>query len=372
MIKYNFNYGQDVNYKKPLSIIFTAFFTVVTVVGQPSNRERQEEWRKNEEKIWYQLGITNPLKQQESLLDRITVGFGSPEYWFGTVSAYNYLRDLRVNDPTTPPAPATSLDTIDTDWVNKVSREVRYKLEIARWQEQKQEDWRKEGITTSLQQQEYLLSYINYGLSKPEVFSTYATNAYNDLREILKGDPNTPKKPATSLDTIDKNWVNKLNYEVWKEQKQEKWRKEGITNPLEQQDDLLFKINYGLKNPKDTYYFTEAVYAYNYLRELHSNDATVPQAATSLSDINKTWLESIKSGLRVQPTVELKLPKAQISLRLYALALKNASPADIQKHDQLKALYNQLPTTTATQQKIKKMAREKFKEKFNVHPNHHN
>ncbi len=61
-------------------------------------------------------------------------------------------------------------------------------------------------------------------------------------------------------------------------------------------------------------------------------------------------------------------PQARISTRLYALALKNASPTDVQKHNHLKALYNQLPTATAIQRKAKEIAREKFKSKFNDDP----
>ncbi len=314
-----------------------------------------EIWKNQKQEYWRERGIATPSEQQKSLIITINNGIKDPESTYAStqaVRAYNFLREmLASSDPATPKTAATSLDTIDKDWVNNISYDV--------WKKATQEDWSKEGITTPAEQQESLLSLIDFGLELPDLYSTDAVNSYNYLREMLVEDEATPKAAATSLEDIDEDWVNIISYEVWKKTTQEDWSKESITTPSEQQKSLLDTINDGIKDPDE--YETEAVNAYNYLREMHSNDPKLPPASTSISDIDKTWLESIESSLRVQP-------KARISIRLYALALKNALSTNVEKRDQLIALYNQLPTATATQRKTKEKAREKFREKFGIDP----
>jgi hypothetical protein len=105
------------------------------------------------------------------------------------------------------------------------------------------------------------------------------------------------------------------------------------------------------------------------------NDIDVNWLMTRLDSlIKKGWIPQ-KEGDALRNRIEKVITqlstiskKAPVSFKLYALEFKNASPTDIQKREQLKALYNQLPTDTAMQQTLKEKAREKFIEKFNSDP----
>ncbi len=96
-----------------------------------------------------------------------------------------------------------------------------------------------------------------------------------------------------TLSSYGQSSVSEAQYEQWKKDKQERWHTHAITNALKQQEDLLLDVSYGLERSKSILGFTEAICAYNYLRELHTKDPLLPQVATTVRSIDTDWLSRV-------------------------------------------------------------------------------
>ena len=105
---------------------------------------------------------------------------------------------------------------------------------------------------------------------------------YNYLRELT----NTPV--IESVGQIDKEWLEQINYDVWKKGAQAKLLQEGKNTLNEQIIYLAYLINFYAPLPREVYQ-KEALYLYNYLRELLGQPIV-----KSIGSKEKEWLEQIK------------------------------------------------------------------------------
>jgi hypothetical protein len=117
--------------------------------------------------------------------------------------------------------------------------------------------------------------------SRPKI----ALYAYNFLREL------TQLPIASSLHELDREWLDSLDYDVWKQEKEEFFREWDMPLPI-QLKDLIDQIYYELNKvaeQEDKNASVRLLYAYNYLRELLKLTPI-----KDISHIDESWLNEAK------------------------------------------------------------------------------
>ena len=170
---------------------------------------------------------------------------------------------------------------------SSTQQELDENKEYRAWK-QKQEIESKALELDPLTHQADLLSAVYYYLGElseyPDSFydQQEALFNYNYLREML----HLPL--ASSWQDIDDDWLQKEDYRIWKDELNEDWQAGG-KKPIAQQAALLHFAHYyleELEKTQDESYKIDALFNYNYLREmLH-----LP-LALAVQNIDKSWLD---------------------------------------------------------------------------------
>jgi ABC-type transporter lipoprotein component MlaA len=210
--------------------------------------------------------------------------------------SYNALREL-YGQPL-----ASSIEDIDKNWLDLVYYEHRKEVKVR--------EWKQNGYTTRNKQVADLLLSTHtllFVLGRNPVVDSYiqsqALFSYNFLREAF----NQPQ--VTSVSEVDRTWLMLVEYENWKEAREEEWQRDGyskINKELYLLNLILnsSKVLAGISEPAESLPVLNLqqniIFAYNVLREMYNQPIV-----SSFKDIDSNWLDAIGSRSGEEETVQV-------------------------------------------------------------------
>lgn len=227
-----------------------------------------------------EIDILLLLRWVESSLGELKSVSGNAFQAQQILSCYNALREA-FDVPSAP-----SIEHIDCSWLQW----QHYQL----WKEGTQEEFLSNGIDCVAEQHYYVTQVLESSLEKfnndPETdYDRIAIYCYSFLRELAGF--GQIDDIAESVLSIDMTWLRAYDYELWKKQLDNSWQTEGICE-LEDKcialagwcEDVLDKLKKATDNLGIS---KEALYTYNYLREL-----LALAAIDTISSIDEDWVKA--------------------------------------------------------------------------------